>query len=417
MISRHAGHLVDNPQDPTDHQWSPRICGLGEGDDRENEGFDRKKEKKKKKRKPKEEVCDLVENKSNFEMLSKNILLPEGELQTSTCKEQEQNEGWQHGDVVRAGGRIKKGKCRKKIPEEWSVNAEPFVPVSVSMPQNIGTELACPLSKDSNQAVILVCEDSLEENLMPSSLTHDLLSLAHPSPAAPLEDRSYHQEEGFPPLGQLCASSGDTLMEMESVDMGNTTEAFLRSQSLGKSEAHGLALNAQCIVSSGRIFDEAMFEQEPTLTDTPLGAHVPANIPVVEPLMSTSGPAGFGSSMEALISAPSFTPSGTAWSLNESHRNDSSEPFTCLESVTYDAPVPLSLPLTQNKMPKETKSKQSRKTRMSSSKNPMSPEVELPSPQNSGLNPAAPPFFPSFAEPREHVTAMPAMLEGLLSDV
>ncbi|XP_062847292.1 microtubule-associated protein 4 isoform X6 [Trichomycterus rosablanca] len=426
VISRHAGHLVESQQDPTYHQWSPRNSGLGEGDERENEGFDRKKEKKKKKRKPKEEICDEMENKSHLP--SKNIFLPEGVIQTSASKEPEQNEGWQQGDVVRAGGRIKKEKRRKKIPEEWSIHAEPFVPISVSMSQNVGTELECPLSEDSSQGLASVCEDYSDENLMPSSLTHDLLSLTPASPPVPLEVKSaasFNEVEGFSPMGLLSVSPGfhDTLMEMESVTMDNTADAFILSPSLGKSEPHASVLNAQCVVLSGGIFEEAMFEQEPSFTDTPLGTHVSATIPVVnplmstvpmvDPLMSTPGTSGFGSSMEALISAPPFTPSGTAWSLNDSHLNNPSEPFTitCMEDVTHEAPVPVSLPLTQNKTPKEAKSKQSRKTRTSSSKSPMSPEVKLPSPQNSGLNPAAPPFFPSFAEPREHVTALPAMLE------
>ncbi|XP_062847293.1 microtubule-associated protein 4 isoform X7 [Trichomycterus rosablanca] len=239
VISRHAGHLVESQQDPTYHQWSPRNSGLGEGDERENEGFDRKKEKKKKKRKPKEEICDEMENKSHLP--SKNIFLPEGVIQTSASKEPEQNEGWQQGDVVRAGGRIKKEKRRKKIPEEWSIHAEPFVPISVSMSQNVGTELECPLSEDSSQGLASVCEDYSDENLMPSSLTHDLLSLTPASPPVPLEVKSaasFNEVEGFSPMGLLSVSPGfhDTLMEMESVTMDNTADAFILSPSLVNTE-------------------------------------------------------------------------------------------------------------------------------------------------------------------------------------
>ncbi|KAK3551913.1 hypothetical protein QTP70_031544 [Hemibagrus guttatus] len=429
VISRHAGHLTESQQDAPDHQWSLRDSGLGDRDERENEGTDHKKEKKKKKRKPRDEVFDQTESKSKLEMQRENTDLLEGSQHLLRHKERDQDEGWQHQDVNWAGGRVKKGKSRKKIPEEWAIHAEPFLPTSSLISHDFGTELTtCPVPGEiqaCGQSLISLPEDYTDEGLMPSSLASDLLSLTASSPPAPVEANlaaqsatSHCEGPDFSTTSQLSVSSGfhDVLMETESGDMGSTKDAFNLSVPLSKADPHVSVMNPQCFVPSGEAFEEAIFEQESSFIDPTLGTSVLANTPVVDPLMSTPGKAGFGSSMEALISAPPFSPSQTAWSLNGSNLNNQSEVFDIsgLQGTTYEAPVPVPLQSPKSKTPKESKSKQSRKARSSSSKSPTSSEAKLPSPQNSGLNPAAPPFFPSFAEPREHVTDLPAMLQGLL---
>lgn len=424
MISRHAGHLTESQQDAPEHQWSFRDSGLGDRDERENEGTDHKKEKKKKKRKPKDEVFDQTESKSKLEMQSENIDLLEGTHQMLTRKEHDRDEGWQHQDVSRAGGRIKKGKSRKKIPEEWAIHAEPFVPSSPLMSHDFGTELTtCPVPVDiqtCGQSLISLNEDYPDEGLMPSSLSSDLLSLTASSPPVPVEASlaahsaaSHCEGQGFSTTSHLSSGFHDMLMETDSGDMGSTKDAITLPVALNKADPHESVMNPQCYVPCEGVFEEAMFEQEPSFIDPTMGTHALA--PVVDPLMSTPGKGGFGSSMEALISAPPFSPSQTAWSLNGSNLNNQSEVFgiSGLEGTTYEAPVPGALLSPKSKTPKEARSKQNRKSRSSSSKSPTSSEAKLLSPQNSGLNPAAPPFFPSFAEPREHVTDLPAMPQGL----
>lgn len=418
MISRHASHLTESRQDASDHQWSLKDSGLGDRDERENEGTDHKKEKKKKKRKPKDEVFEQTESKSKVEMQSESFDLFEGSHQMLTRKERDRDEGWQHQDVSRAGGRIKKGKSRKKIPEEWAIHAEPFVPTSPLTSHDFGTEVTtCPVPGDiqaSGQSLISLTDDYPDEGLIPSSLASDLLSLTASSPPAPVEASIAAEGPGFSTTSQLSVSSGfhDVLMEMDSSD---TTDDFTLPVALSEADTRVSVMNPKCFVPTEGPFEEAMFEQEPSFIDPTMGTHVLANDPAVDPLMSTPGKAGFGSSMEALISAPPFSPSQTAWSLNGSNLNNQSEVFDVsgMEGTTYEAPVPVALPSPKSKTPKEAKSRQNRKTRSSSSKSPTSSEAKLPSPHNSGLNPAAPPFFPSFAEPREHVTDVPAMLQGL----
>ncbi|KAF4095521.1 hypothetical protein G5714_023124 [Onychostoma macrolepis] len=368
VISRHAGPLVESsPHVTADPQWSPRDSGAGDAEEREGEGSDRKKEKKKKKRRPRDEVYDFP-----TEMPSESAL-SDSPHQQSPHKERDRDGGWEDGG--RFGGRVKKPKSRKKIPEEWAVHAEPFVPASACMPQEFATDFSqSPLEVDSG--LVSLSEDFSDESLIPMSLTQDLLSLTATSPPS-----STHLEPAMPspkspgrapdlsPQHPLSMSSGfkDILMETDSLacDLSDT----------------------QPFVSPGATLEEAIFGQDHSYTSQ--------DSPVKEPQASTPGSACFVPPMEALIAAPPFSPSGPAWSLN-----NHSQPFD-LEGVAFETPVPAPLPSPKSKAPKEPKSKQGKKPGSSSSKSPTSPEAKLPSPQNSGLNPAAPPFFPSFAEPWE----------------
>ncbi|XP_026858778.2 microtubule-associated protein 4 isoform X2 [Electrophorus electricus] len=426
VVSLHGSHLADSPQEAPDHQWAVRDDGAGDREEREHEGFDRKKEKKKKKRRPREEVWDLLENKRHLETQSESISLPENQQrQASPRKDRDRNESWEREDLSRGGGRIKKGKSRKKIPEEWAIHAEPFVPASVSLSEGFGEKLTTsPLVGDiraCNQGMVSLAKDYADEVLMPSSLTQDLLSLTATSPPVEHEPAAHtalspSQESCISPTGSLSVSSGftDVFMETESVNKDKTKDGFKLPAMKGKNDPLTSTLNdAPGFVSGGGPIEEAMFEQQPSFIGSALDAHVLADTHVVDPLMSTPGSGAFGSSMEALISAPPFSPSGTAWSLNDSHLNNSKDPIgiTGMEGVACETSVPAPLSSPRGKSPKESKSKQGKKFCSSSSKSPTLPEEKLPSPQSSVLNPAAPPFFPSFAEPQEHVAALPVMRE------
>ncbi|TSK16077.1 Microtubule-associated protein 4 [Bagarius yarrelli] len=418
VITRHASQLTGSQQEPPEHEWSLKDSGLGDKDERENEGTDHKKEKKKKKRKPKDEVFDHTETKSKLEMQSENTEMLEGFQQMLTHKERNQDEGWQHQDVSWAGGRVKKGKSRKKIPEEWAIHAKPFVPTS-SLISHENELPICSIPTDSQasgQSLISLTEEYPDESLIPSSLASDLLSLTASVAPTPLEANLTAQSasslcENTDFASDLSVSSGfhEVLMQMESGDVGSTKDTFNLSVAESEADPHVSVMNPQCFVPTKGALDETLFDQEPSFLDPTLGTHGSLETPVVEHLMSTPGKAGFGSTMEALVSAPPFSPSQTAWSLNGSNSNDQSEVFDIsgIHVTTYEAPVTVPFPTSKNKTAKETKSKHNRKARSSSSKSPTSPEAKMPSPQNSGLNPAAPPFFPSFAEPREHVTDMP----------
>uniref|UniRef100_A0A673GS02 Microtubule-associated protein n=1 Tax=Sinocyclocheilus rhinocerous TaxID=307959 RepID=A0A673GS02_9TELE len=371
VISRHAGPLVESsPHVPADLQWYPRDSGAGDAEERESEGYDRKKEKKKKKRRPRDEVYDFPKDVQSESALS------DSPHQPSPRKERDRDGGWEDGGHF--GGRVKKPKSRKKIPEEWAIHADPFVPASACMPQEFSTDFSqSSLEVDSGLSAFSLSEDFTDESLIPMSLTQDLLSLTassppsstHLEPAMP-SPKSPGQAPDLSPQHPLSMPPGfqDILMETEDSLVCNLSDT-------------------QPFVSPGATFEEAIFGQDHTYTTE--------DSPLKEPQASTPGSTCFVPPMEALISAPPFSPSGPAWSLN-----NHSQPFD-LEGVSFETPVPAPLPSPKSKAPKEPKSKQGKKPGSSSSKSPTSPEAKLPSPQNSGLNPAALPFFPSFAEPRE----------------
>lgn len=351
---------------------------MGDAEEREGEGSDRKKEKKKKKRRPRDEVYDF-----HAEMQSESVL-------SESLHQSKEDVGLE--DFGRIGGRAKKPKSRKKIPEEWAIHAEPFVPASASVPQEFTTDFTqSPLGVDSD--LVSFSDDYTDGSLIPLSLTQDLLSLTATSPPSTTPAMISPKSPGrAPDQRSLCTSSGfhDVIMDTE--------DDFTLPSPLGKADS--LLNDAQ--PSPGGPFEEAMFGQEHPYTSS----MATQDSPVKEPQASTPGSTCFVPPMEALISAPPFSPSGPAWSLNNHN-----QPFD-LEDVAFESQAPVPSP--KSKSPKEPKPKQGKKSSSSSSKSPTSPDAKLPSPQISGLNPSAPPFFPSFAEPREQAGRLPFTLEGLL---
>ncbi|XP_073669202.1 uncharacterized protein [Paramisgurnus dabryanus] len=404
VISHHASHLAESSHDKLDSHWSPKESGAGDGDEREGEGSDRKKDKRKKKRRPRDEVFDF-----HTEIQSESALT-DSPHHSSPRKERDRDAGWE--DAGRVGGRVKKPKSRKKIPEEWAIHAEPFVPASMS--KEFGSDFTSPLADDSG--LISLSEDYTDESLIPMSLTQDLLSLTATTPPSTLplqpkvsSPKSPDQTSSLSPQLPLSMSSGfhDIIIETDNTFLDNPPDAFELPSPLGKAGSPACRIDeSQSFMSVGGTFEEAMLEQEPytsSVTDTQVTVESPGK----EPLMSTPGSTCFVPPMEALISAPPFSPSGPAWSLNNHN-----QPFDLagIEGVPFETPAPLLSP--KNKTPKDSKAKHGKKSRSSSSKSPTTPDAKLPSPQNSGLNPSAPPFFPSFAEPREPIAGMPVTHEG-----
>ncbi|XP_026097340.1 microtubule-associated protein 4 [Carassius auratus] len=360
VISRHAGPLVESPHDTANAQWSPRDKGPGDAEEREGKAFDHKKEKKKKKRRPRDEVYDHTETQSES-------FISDSPNQTSPCKERDRDGGWEDGSHF--GGRVKKPKSHKKIPEEWAIHAEPFVPASACVPQEFTTDISQSLS-----------EDYTDGSLIPLSLTQDLLSLTATSPTS---TAILEPAVPCPKYPGQAPGFNEIIMETEDPISANVSDT-------------------QPFISPGGTLEEAMVGQDQTYTAS-MGTQ---ESPLKEPQTSTPGSTCFVPQMEALITAPPFSPSGPAWSLNNYN-----QPFAP-EGVAIETSAQVSAPLPKSKAPKEPKSKQGKKSSASSSsKSPTSPEAKLPSPQNSGLNPAAPPFFPTFAEPRDLTEETPSALE------
>ncbi|KAJ8374875.1 hypothetical protein SKAU_G00054550 [Synaphobranchus kaupii] len=196
VISRHASQLADSPMDP---QWPPHQS-MGVGEERESEVADRKQQqKKKKKRRPREEMYDFLENRGHADNLGQAENTPPTDRLHRPFPRRE--EGWDDGG--RVGGRGKKGRSRKKFPEEWGVLQDPPPPTSGFHSQELSAELLAPslthpqamdISGPSMQdPLICLTDDSLPLGLddglipsMPSSLTQDLLSLTASFPPSTL---------------------------------------------------------------------------------------------------------------------------------------------------------------------------------------------------------------------------------------
>ncbi|XP_042566237.1 microtubule-associated protein 4 isoform X2 [Clupea harengus] len=398
VISRHAGQMAESPQDVSDTQWPPRESGVG--DEREGDS-DRKQQKKKKKRRPRDDVYDYMEVKGHGEPQVENT--PPSD---SSFRSPRKEGGWEREDGGRSGGgRVKKGKSRKKIPEEWAINAEPFVPASVSavQSQEFGSDLP-------------------EEGAMPASLTQDLLCLTATSPlapAAPAIQAAAFSPKGIMtsspmPEGSFSMSAQDSLMDADGSCLGDAREALPLPMELDKADPLASPLsNANLFLGDSGVYEETMFVQDHSFTGSSTDGLAR------DPMLAFQS-TGLDTPMEALISAPPFTPSGAVWS-NDSPHNNHSDPFSIpgMEALNFDTPAPASAPVESPKQKTLKDGKKSGKNSRTSSsssssaptKSPTSPNANLPSPQNSGLNPAALPFFPSFSEAPEPPAALPARLE------
>ncbi|XP_061093718.1 uncharacterized protein LOC133125973 [Conger conger] len=209
VISRHANQLAGSPPDP---QWPPHQS-TGAGEEREGEAADRKQQqKKKKKRRPREEVYDFQENRGPLE----DSQGPQAEnMPPADGQHRRRDEGWERDDWGRSGGRGKKGKSRKKFPDEWAMLQDPPLPSAQDLGFHSQEMVAAethshrslahahpPAAMDTSgpgmpDPLLYLADDSLPLDLdddlvpgMPSSLSQDLLSLTaslspEPLPAGP----------------------------------------------------------------------------------------------------------------------------------------------------------------------------------------------------------------------------------------
>ncbi|XP_029935447.1 microtubule-associated protein 4 isoform X3 [Myripristis murdjan] len=474
VISRHASHLAASPDDPPDSWPSRESSAYAGGDEKEGDGLDRK-QKKKKKRRPKDEGSYEHLDRGQFDLQGLGESSPTTEEyhhRVGPRRDRGAEGGWEE-QLGKSGGRGKKGKSRKKLPEEWGVMAEPFVPSSAAASQ-ISAEVMMDLGS-STQPHLDTSFPSMGTSLSPRSkefypdeglisppLSEDLFShtAANVSPlvlnselkatAAPFTMPSNNNNTTLGSLpkapcpGDPFASSyHDLLMDSENASLGNTTEAF------------SPPLSPESEMVSSDMVDSGMFEHTRSLTESCVQVvyegDTSAFSPASQPSPDISPKENHG---EVVASAPPLSPSEASWLLNDSQLSSNSEPFDYSDIATQGLPLTLGLafdtpspaPLrspkttaqelhTQPKEHKDAKSaqKQSRKSRSSSSssssiKSPTSPGAQKFPPEaspfldssspplvttlgtpGSGLNPAAKPFFPSFADPMEAPAVVPTV--------
>ncbi|XP_069368090.1 microtubule-associated protein 4 isoform X3 [Paralichthys olivaceus] len=459
MISRHASHLAASPDDPPDSWPSRESTAYAGGDERDGEGSDRKQKKKKKRRQKDEGSYENLESRGHPEMqaLGENTPPTEEFFQRIGPRRERGEGGWEE-QIGKSGGRGKKGKSRKKLPEEWGVAAEPFVPLSAATSQvteevmmDLGS--VAPANLEASFTEVDTSHSPWkkevypDEGLVPAPLSEDLFSLTG-APVGPLVLNSELKATAAPftmpstannatlgssPMSPHFGDEVDLLMETENASLGNDSQAF--------SPSYSPDLEVSDMVDSG-MFGNTSSLQESCMQVMPEGdtsAFSPA---------SESSPGVFPKG-EVLASAPPLSPSDASWVLNDSQISSNSEIFDFSDMSTSGpplrlglsfntlSPAPLRSPKTtaqefQQKEPKDETSsqKQSKKSRSSSSsssvKSPTSPGAKKlplqaspvgspssPPPVNplgvpgSGLNPAAKPFFPSFADPMEEPAVVP----------
>lgn len=414
VISRHASNFPISPSDEPADAWpcqeSPSYTG---GDEREAEGSDRKQRKKKKRRQKEEGPYDNAaagDNSPTSEEFYSRI---------GPRKDAGGGGGWEEQlgkSGNGGGGRGKKGKSRKKIPEEWGL-AEPFVPASEAAAQ-IQAEVVVDLGLSSGQAGRKAyfpdgdaspspwkAETFPEDGLVPAPLSQDLFSFT----ASPINPLAFSSELNAtaPPFTMPTSASNSSPPEPSADD------SFIL-----------LMESADSVLPTGDdgAVDSGVFVQSSLLQDAETSVFSPAS------QSSLSQP-------PAVASAPPLSPSDASWLLSDSHVNsggdsdlfDFSEAGGLGVSMAFDtpSPAPLRSPKTtaQEFQPREGKSAQKAPSSASPSSHvkmatfpgeadtlpaeSLSLGSSSPSSLSPGsaLNPSAKPFFPSFASSLDEDTA------------
>ncbi|CAL8311073.1 unnamed protein product [Merluccius merluccius] len=415
VISRHASQLASSPDQPTPdcrpHRESGAYAG---GDEKESEGSDRK-QKKKKKRRPKDEgswdhpeVQEAQEESPTTDGLYQRVG-PRRDKAAGGAGEG----GWEE-QIGKSGGRGKRGKSRKKLPEEWAVMAEPFVPSASAAGSQVQAEMLVELGAAAPSLPVpevpyLGMEHGLsarsqefypEEGLILDPLDQDLFSITASSVT------QLAQNSG------LKATAAPFSMPAASVPLGSFHPFSATHHEQGDV--------AVCDVVDNGLFDHGSVLMECYTTDT--SAFSPSSEPCPD------------QSRKMETSALPLSPSDSSWLLG-----DSSDSFNLGDlpatlgcplpgGLVLDAtgPAPLRSPRTTaqdcHTQPRECQdamsSRKHRSPSSSSSSSLKSPTFNIP-PQDSPvltppassplsatslasyLNPAAKPFFPSLNEPME----------------
>ncbi len=469
VISRHAGHLAVSPDDPPDSWPSRESTAYAGGDEREGDGSDRKQRKKKKRRQKDEGSYEHLESRGHSEVQTQGENIPSAEeVYHRIGPRRDRGEGGWEEQLGKSGGRGKRSKSRKKLPEEWGVMAEPIVPVSAVTSQiteevmmDLGSSVPANLESsftdmDTSQSPWKK-EAYPEEGLVPSLLPQDLFVPTAPS-ISPVVLNSELKATATPftmpsttnsatlgsfPVAPHPGDAFDLLMDTENASLGNSSQAF--------SPPFSPMNEATC----GDMVDSGMFDNSSSLHESCVQGMPEGDTSAFSPISQPSP--GLFPKSEVLASAPPLSPSDSSWLLNDSHMSSNSElfdfsdmsasghPLTLGLSLDTPSPAPLRSPKTtaqefQPNQHRDAKSAQKEPKRSCSSssssvKTPTSPgaqnfaqqaspDISPSSPPSvtplaipgSGLNPAAKPFFPSFADPMEEPVVPPVtpIIEGWL---
>ncbi|XP_047205824.1 microtubule-associated protein 4 isoform X4 [Girardinichthys multiradiatus] len=439
-FSDQADLLAASPEDTPDSWPSRESTAYAGGDERDTDGSDRKQKRKKKRRQKDEGSYEHLEGRVELEMqgAGENTPPAEGFYHRIGPRRDRGEGGWEE-QLGKSGARGKKSKNRKKLPEEWSVTVEPFVPCSVTALET-KAEAMVDLGSPTNERMETSSADTntnqntwkkgfnSEEDSSPLSQGMRSPTSAAISPlvlnselnatAAPFTMPSSTNKTTLRSVSE-AASSGDpvdVLIDTENASLGHSNQTFYPPFSTENTGALG------DMVERG-LFDISSSFQESSMQG--VSEEDTSAFSSASQASQTLSPKD-----EALASAPPLSPSDASWLLNTSKLSSNSEIFDLSDTSALGLPLPLGLsfntpspaPLRSPKttaqefQPKhqdgKSTQKQSRKFSPQASPvaSPSSPPSVTPGVPGSGLNPAAKPFFPSFADPMEDTAVVPPVV-------
>lgn len=436
MFDKQTDNHAASPEEPPDSWPGGESAVCGGGDDKDGDASDRKQKKKKKRRQKDEGSYEHESSGQQEPQTGDNSPLAEEYYHRIGPRRDRGDGGWEE-HLGKGGARGKRGKNRKKLPEEWAVSAEPFVPSSVTttvMDVESSTQANVEVSfVDTSAPQTLWNKADSDEGLAPVSQIHEdvspvaatinplVLNSELKATAAPFTMPSSATKAGVPPVDDPF----DLLMDSENASLGHNSQAF--SPPFSPED------------KAGDVMDSGIFDNSTSFPNFSVQGMPDIDTSAFSSDSHTS--LGLSQKGELLASAPPLSPSDASWLLNSSHRSSNSDLLDLSHplplGLTFDtpSPAPLRSPKTtaQEQQSKEQKGvKLSQKKSVSSAKSPTTPEATSCSPQaspiptpssppsglpGSGLNPAAKPFFPSFVDPVDEPAVTPPVaptMEGWL---
>ncbi|KAK5598637.1 hypothetical protein CRENBAI_006709 [Crenichthys baileyi] len=352
-FSDQADLLAASPEDTPDSWPSRESTTYAGGDERDTDGSDRKQKRKKKRRQKDEGSYEHLEGRGELEMQGAGENTPPAEESYHRIgPRRDRGEGGWEEQLGKSGARGKKSKNRKKLPEEWSVTVEPFVPSSVTASETKAeamVDLGSPTKErmEISSAHMETNQNTWKKGFNPEEDSSPLSQgVRSPTSAAisPLVLNSELNATAAPftmpsstnktTLGSVpeAASSGDpvdVLIDTENASLGHSNQTFYPPFSTENTGALG------DMVDSG-LFDISSSFQESSMQgvsegDTSAFSSASQTSQTVSP------------KDEALASAPPLSPSDASWLLNTSKLSSKSEIFDLSDTSALGLPLPLGL--------------------------------------------------------------------------
>lgn len=426
-FAKQPGYIAASPDNPLYSCHSHESAVYAELDERDVDGSDQKHTKKKKRRQKDGGSYEHFEARGQLEM-EENASPSDGFYHRIDPRKDKGGGGWED-QLGRNRGRGKRGKSRKKLPEEWGVTAESFIPASEAASQ-ITEEVMInqgDLNQNSYKKEVHSEEGSFSQHLSedcfpttaggisPLALGSELKATAAPF-TLPFPTKT--TPPGSFPMAPSSSDSFDILVDSEDASLGHTKQPFYSPSFSKTKEASGDIVDPTSLYLESSIQDmsESDTSAFSSASKTSLGHSPPVNMFASGPHLSFSDASwqesfdfsSLGAPGQSLPSGLSFntpspaplrSPKTTAPEFQPKHKN-------AVQKQSQISPVRSPSSVLSSTPPEAKTSPQTFDVIA-----PPSPQsVSTLSVSGSGLNPTAKPFFPSFADPVEYLEVMPEVV-------